>query len=452
MRRMCTIALALWGCGDDSATTGGNTHLPGSDAILDAPALADGPPIDAMDDAAPALTCGPGGPEVLPLPPSGQVAGAAAIGASLFAGSCGGGSGAEVIYHVPITIPLQSLTFSTKLLQTTYRPILYVRTACDQASSEVGCQASTASAKASVTLANPAMTDYFVFVDSPNAAQSGIYALSVKGNIADGAACDAGNSMFVCRARHICVARTPGGGTHCEAAQCGDGVDNDGDGLIDFPHDPGCTSLEDDDETDDCGTSGMAGPNCPQCGNRIDDDGDGLIDYPMDPGCSSRADTDESNDCVPAPGMPSVPVTDITGMNNITVNGSTGGTGVFDSTACGASAAGPEKVYRLRLSQAISSLRVTTCSSMTNFDTVLYIRKQTCFNSANPTNQIASNDDYGSQCGGLPAPPANGICNGVDGLQSYIKTGALQPGIYYIFVDSYDGSSGNFHLTVNITP
>ncbi|MBL8551350.1 MAG: DUF4038 domain-containing protein [Hyphomonadaceae bacterium] len=33
-------------------------------------------------------------------------------------------------------------------------------------------------------------------------------------------------------------------------AQCGDGIDNDGDQLIDFPADPGCTSLSDADETD----------------------------------------------------------------------------------------------------------------------------------------------------------------------------------------------------------
>lgn len=33
-------------------------------------------------------------------------------------------------------------------------------------------------------------------------------------------------------------------------AECGDGVDNDGDGLIDYPVDPGCSSIHDDDETD----------------------------------------------------------------------------------------------------------------------------------------------------------------------------------------------------------
>ena len=32
-------------------------------------------------------------------------------------------------------------------------------------------------------------------------------------------------------------------------AQCEDGVDNDGDGKIDYPADPGCTAATDNDET-----------------------------------------------------------------------------------------------------------------------------------------------------------------------------------------------------------
>ena len=32
--------------------------------------------------------------------------------------------------------------------------------------------------------------------------------------------------------------------------QCSDGIDNDGDNLIDFPADPGCADANDDDETD----------------------------------------------------------------------------------------------------------------------------------------------------------------------------------------------------------
>jgi hypothetical protein len=55
--------------------------------------------------------------------------------------------------------------------------------------------------------------------------------------------------------------RTDAGGTACHGAPsgpppppppaaCADGLDNDGDGLIDYPADPGCTGAADTDETD----------------------------------------------------------------------------------------------------------------------------------------------------------------------------------------------------------
>ncbi len=64
---------------------------------------------------------------------------------------------------------------------------------------------------------------------------------------------------------------------------CSDGIDNDGDGKIDFPADPGCESAIDPDETD-----------VPACSDGKDNDGDGAADYPADKGCSSVLDNDES--------------------------------------------------------------------------------------------------------------------------------------------------------------
>jgi hypothetical protein len=40
-------------------------------------------------------------------------------------------------------------------------------------------------------------------------------------------------------------------------AACGDGLDNDGDGLVDYPADPGCTSTSDTDETDTTSGTGL---------------------------------------------------------------------------------------------------------------------------------------------------------------------------------------------------
>jgi hypothetical protein len=70
--------------------------------------------------------------------------------------------------------------------------------------------------------------------------------------------------------------------------QCRDGIDNDGDGFTDFSgNDPGCSSADDNSEID-----AVFG----QCSDGIDNEGDGFIDYPADPGCSSLTDPSEYNE------------------------------------------------------------------------------------------------------------------------------------------------------------
>lgn len=72
---------------------------------------------------------------------------------------------------------------------------------------------------------------------------------------------------------------------------CSDGIDNDGDGVIDFGQDPGCSSAADLDETN------------AKCADGIDNDGDGLVDYPADKGCAAADDDDETDPCrTPEPG------------------------------------------------------------------------------------------------------------------------------------------------------
>lgn len=85
--------------------------------------------------------------------------------------------------------------------------------------------------------------------------------------------------------------------------ECNDGADNDGDGLIDLA-DLGCENAEDNDESN-CGDnvceSSENWQTCltdcpaPQCSDGIDNDGDLLIDYPADLGCSSAEDNDETD-------------------------------------------------------------------------------------------------------------------------------------------------------------
>jgi hypothetical protein len=63
---------------------------------------------------------------------------------------------------------------------------------------------------------------------------------------------------------------------------CSDGKDNDGDGAIDYPADPGCSSQTD---TNERGTIA--------CDDGTDNDSDRKIDYPADSGCTGPADTSE---------------------------------------------------------------------------------------------------------------------------------------------------------------
>ncbi|MGI8662310.1 MAG: fibronectin type III domain-containing protein [Acidimicrobiales bacterium] len=69
--------------------------------------------------------------------------------------------------------------------------------------------------------------------------------------------------------------------------QCNNGKDDDGDGHVDYPDDPGCSSYDDNSENSEFPPA--------LCSDGLDNDGDGLTDYPADPGCTSSSDNDETD-------------------------------------------------------------------------------------------------------------------------------------------------------------
>ena len=77
-------------------------------------------------------------------------------------------------------------------------------------------------------------------------------------------------------------------------SECSDGIDNDNDGLVDYPLDSGCVNANDASEED------IALANASACSDDNDNDGDGWVDG-ADPGCLTELaydpeDLDETNE------------------------------------------------------------------------------------------------------------------------------------------------------------
>jgi hypothetical protein len=281
----------------------------------------------------------------------------------------------------------------------------------------LACQDNT-----TINLTNQAAGAYFVVVDGWGTG-SGTYTLNVNGKIANGGGCEmplAQSGAITCNTGYTC--KGTAGIRTCQLSLCGDGIDNDTDGKIDYPNDPGCSSLADDTELND------ATP--PLCTNGLNDDGDAFTDWPADWGCSAAGGANETF-CV------GEPATDIIG--NITTNPLTGTTvggannwpSALNCTTTGGTLTspttnGPDKAYALQIPVFLNSLTIDLGGAATNFDTVVQFRDANC------AALIACDDDSGEP-----------------GTQSKLVMANVRPGGYAVIVDGYGtGASGTYSMTV----
>ncbi len=219
-----------------------------------------------------------------------------------------------------------------------------------------------------ISLTSPASLTFIDATWFPNQTTSGQSANATA--LFDNYGMSVGNLAPGWGAQGTVVARYRVGDSAQTTYQCNDGYDNDGDGRVDYPNDPGCSSATDNYEGDDqqsqcyvnqyyaspttvtsggftmlywttsgcdyltidgvnypVNSSGAFGPlysgrnyelrawknngttqtrtvyvgvnqinnNTYQCNDGYDNDGDGRVDYPNDPGCSSAYDNDEYN-------------------------------------------------------------------------------------------------------------------------------------------------------------
>ncbi len=192
---------------------------------------------------------------------------------------------------------------------------------------------------------------------------------------------------------------------------CNDGLDTDGDGLIDLD-DPGCVDGSDDDEQDP--------PDPPICADGLDNDGDGDVDYPDDPGCLAAGDFDEAILCDVAPVV--AVLVDAGGDVETDTDG------LVDSIqlGCAGGQAG-ENVIVIRLT---APARLDAEVIAADYDTALELRRA-C---DDPQAVVQCDDDGGVN------------------LLSRITEPVLEAGTYFLIVDGFSFNSGTATVSVDIQP
>ena len=261
-----------------------------------------------------------------------------------------------------------------------------------------------------MTLASLAAGTYFLVVDGFFDDSAGAFTLDVSGEVAPGGSCEGAlfqSGALTCANSLVCDG--PAGHRTCRS-ECSDGIDNNGDGKIDYPNDPGCASPADNSEATVC-----PGANCPACANGADDDSDTLEDFPADFGCASAAGTSEVFCAVEADSAVKIahPVT----------TGTLAGKHNNYNQSCQANT-GNDLAYALQLPVPVDTLTVTTNGS-TITDTVLSMKDASC------GAELACDDDGG------------------DGFRSAFTLSGVPAGNYAIQVDGF-GSTNNGAFTLNI--
>ncbi len=254
-----------------------------------------------------------------------------------------------------------------------------------------------------ITRNNSPAGQYFLVVDGWSTG-SGTTTLTISGTIQNGGNCElplAQSGALVCGNGFACLGTA--GSRTCRPAACNDGLDNDGDGIADYPNDPGCASPNDTDESDNCPN----GPGCPACSDGLDNDGDLLIDYPNDPSCGTASGTSEACPASEAVQPLVLPMT----------SGTTVGAVNDGTTSCGSSTnTAGDLTYSLTV-PTLSSLRITNVNT---FDAAVQLLDSTC--------------------GGTPLQCADEPEN--------IVLGAVAAGTYYYVVDGYSSATGPYSINL----
>ena len=353
--------------------------------------------------------CG-GGLKIKQLPPSGMDTGQLEMGSqSQVASSCGGGGGVfAVAYVLHLTEP-KVIVATTDMPGTATDTILDIRSQmCADPASSLACSdnISTANTKSTVTKSLGAGV-YYIIVQGKSSSVTGAYQLAVTKFAGENSPC---TSVSECGPGLLC--RTKAGGTQmvCAKAVCEDGLDDDSDGKIDYPNDPGCSTPLDDTENDNCPN----GAGCPECGNGVDDDADTKVDYPMDTTCKAAGDSSES--CATSEGVVQL-------AGPLTPGDTTNAVHDYKNSCSATTSMGKDLHYRLDVPTTLSSLTIGLVDKNTTFwDATVALLPATCTGA-----ELA--------CSGT-SPETINLAN-------------VAAGTYYFVVDGYSTAVGSYKVSVS---
>lgn len=203
-----------------------------------------------------------------------------------FSASCGGDEGGDevLVWRVEEDRPLASLSVTSR--NSDISVVLSARARCGGGvEDELAC--STSSGFTPINIGPREVgEDVYLFVDG-RFRTGGIWRLQLDAKLAQGARCD-GSLSWSCDDGASCLEQLDGT-SRCIVPQCDDGLDNNEDGRVDYPNDPGCVDALDNLE--------RSPEELPECANDIDDDGDGLFDFGEDPDCYAASDAREAPEC-----------------------------------------------------------------------------------------------------------------------------------------------------------
>jgi hypothetical protein len=338
----------------------------------------------------------------------------AMTGASNLVSPTCGGAGVEHVYELRVQSP-KVIVASTDNPGTTANTVLYLRGSdCANSASEMTCNdnimSTTMNTSSSVTKSITTPGTYYLVVDSASSSSAGAYDLQVRFLTGEGESCSGADD---CGPGLVC--RVPGGSTQkvCTKHVCEDSIDDDMDGKLGYPTDPGCTSALDEDETDGC--PGV-GPDCPECGDGIDNDGDGKTDFGTTGDVTCKAASDASEACVTQEG--------VTAITTAMTMGTTVGAFHDVTPSCSSSSMAPDRMYRLDV-PGMANLQLNVTAS--GFTSVTALYNSTCSGTAVACN-AASNMNVNNLAAGTYYLVVDGYYTTATGPYTINVSGNIQNG------------------------